>query len=463
MSQYFRRKGEKESSVNEMVSKRLVDYFLTLTCEVKPRTDDSSDTASEDSAPPPPPTSPSRGSIDATDRRASTRAIHLSLTADGGIIGNSSSMASEQDSAAGLLNEVTPLVTNRKVVTDKNLKGNVSVMTLDQKERAIAADFRSVRIPATQVSNGQSSHLSSEESDAEQKSSTNDATDKKQEDQIQRSKGAKTVVTPTKQKKTKHSNEEEDVLTPSRLRAMDSDSDGEETGHSRIESEVSSLYQEAKTDPNLAHHRHNDSENIQLPTFNVLEETEDPLEKRFELHPFISAQYPLEDHAEMPLNPMVSHFCFPQTPTLTTEFQMPRIHYFVLTNEKGNKVYGTCLTVYEEYDFDEDSELGREILDCLREKKVDDINTSLEEQDIEVSLSSIRKTVYAPKVLCILSSWPYLHSFREYLGQLYRLATMTDLMDAPIEKYIMNICEEAPAPPPGVFELQIKVSLYSRI
>lgn len=455
MSQYFRRKGEKESSVNEMVSKRLVDYFLTLTCEVKPRTD-SSDTDSEDSAPPPPPTSPSRG-IDANDRRASTRAIHLSLTADGGIIGNSSSMASEQDSAAGLLNEVTPLMANRKVVTDKQMKGNVSAVNIDQKERAIAADFRSVRIPATQVSNGQSSHLSSEESDVlvEQKGSIHDAASKIQEE-------AKTVVTPTKQKKNKPSDEEEDVLTPSRLRAMDSDSDGEETGHSR-KSEVSSLYQEAKTDPNLAHHRHNDSENIQLPTFNVLEETEDPLEKKFELHPFISAQYPLEDHAEMPLNPMVSHFCFPQTPTLTTEFQMPRIHYFVLTNEKGNKVYGTCLTVYEEYDFDEDSEVGREIVDFLREKKVDDINTSLEEQDIEVSLSSIRKTVYAPKVLCILSSWPYLHSFREYLGQLYRLATMTDLMDAPIEKYIMNICEEAPAPPPGVFELQIKVSLYMRM
>ena len=82
------------------------------------------------------------------------------------------------------------------------------------------------------------------------------------------------------------------------------------------------------------------------------------------------------------------------------------------------------------------------------------------ESSIEVSLDYSEKlpTLYHPKVICILSSWPYLHAFREYLSQLYRLATLTNLMKCPLERYVINICEEVPAPPPGMFEIRLKVS-----
>ena len=61
------------------------------------------------------------------------------------------------------------------------------------------------------------------------------------------------------------------------------------------------------------------------------------------------------------------------------------------------------------------------------------------------------ETVYLPKCLVILSSYPYLAAFREYLTQLVR---MKNEMKLPIERYIINLCQELPAPPPGSFEVQ---------
>jgi hypothetical protein len=151
------------------------------------------------------------------------------------------------------------------------------------------------------------------------------------------------------------------------------------------------------------------------------------------LEPVITARYPAKDRENHPLNPKLPSFCHPEGSEFihpTTEYKMPRIHHFVLTESNASKLYGTCLTVYEEF----------------KQTAADD------------TTDSGKKTVYyAPCVLCLLSTWPYLSAFRTYLTQLYRLATTTDLMEAPIERYILNICEEVPAPPPGVFEVQLSI------
>ena len=150
------------------------------------------------------------------------------------------------------------------------------------------------------------------------------------------------------------------------------------------------------------------------------------------LEPVISARYPANDRPGRPLNPKLPQFCHPKGADVLrayTDYKMPHIHHFVLTELNGGKQYGTCLTFYEEVILlDNDS------------STVDD-----------------KKMYYAPKVLCILSSWPYLSAFRTYLTQLYRLATSTDLMQAPIERYVLNICEEVPAPTPGAFEVQLNI------
>eukprot|EP00984_Skeletonema_dohrnii_P021578 scaffold10823_cov126-Skeletonema_dohrnii-CCMP3373.AAC.2 len=153
------------------------------------------------------------------------------------------------------------------------------------------------------------------------------------------------------------------------------------------------------------------------------------------LEPKITARYPSKDHKDQPLNLRLPQFCHPQGTDIiypTSQYKMPRIHHFVLTDNMGCKQYGTCLTVYEEFESEDKNNNNN----ATNEKK---------------------KTYYAPRVLCLLSTYPYLTAFRTYLTQLYRLATMTDCMTAPIERYVQNICCEVPAPPPGAFEVQLEI------
>ena len=191
--------------------------------------------------------------------------------------------------------------------------------------------------------------------------------------------------------------------------------------------------------------------------------------------PTITARYPQVDYSDNPFNPMILHFCYPFFGNSggnasgsissnndvviygTTEYTLPRVHHFVLTLGCGHKMYGTCLTVLEEYE---------------EEPKEEQINTSSNINDnMEIPCTPTtagirrkhsnplksRQTIYVPKVLCLLSTWPYLTAFREYLSQLYRLAIMTDCMTAPLERYIVNVCCEIPAPPPGAYEIQVPI------
>lgn len=121
----------------------------------------------------------------------------------------------------------------------------------------------------------------------------------------------------------------------------------------------------------------------------------------------------------------------------------------MLTNDKGRKIYGTCLTIYEEYLYHP--------LDDTPWRTQDTVHGDSGESDIEVTVENEQVTLYLPRCLCIMSHWPYVTAFREYLAQLYRLATSTDCMKAPIERYIVNICMEIPAPPPGAFEVRVNI------
>jgi DENN (AEX-3) domain len=86
-------------------------------------------------------------------------------------------------------------------------------------------------------------------------------------------------------------------------------------------------------------------------------------------------------------------------------------------------VYGTCLTLWEPFHLDTGG-----------------VTSQL---------------VYVPKCLVVLSVYPYLIAFREYLTQLTRLCKQG--MPLPIERYIVNFSCELPAPPPGAFEVQTTI------
>jgi DENN (AEX-3) domain/uDENN domain len=188
--------------------------------------------------------------------------------------------------------------------------------------------------------------------------------------------------------------------------------------------------------------------------------------------PTITARYPETDYSDNPFNPMILHFCFPFLANGsgdtrsegsgvvvygTTEYELPRVHHFVLTLGCGHKMYGTCLTVLEEYD-ESLKEVHPNATAPIPNTDGDGIQQRTESAQKKPSNhTKSQKTLYVPKVLCLLSTWPYLTAFREYLSQLYRLAVMTNCMTAPIERYIVNVCCEIPAPPPGAYEIQVTI------
>jgi hypothetical protein len=92
-------------------------------------------------------------------------------------------------------------------------------------------------------------------------------------------------------------------------------------------------------------------------------------------------------------------------------------------------MYGTCLTLWEP-------------TQVKGKKKKDQTITTYD--------------VYLPKCVVLLSTYPYLMAFREYLTQLNRLSKIGE-MTLPIERYITNVCLEIPAPPPGSFEVQTTI------
>ena len=273
--------------------------------------------------------------------------------------------------------------------------------------------------------------------------------------------------------KTKNDEEDEEPLTPSRMRAaqgiVDDDSDDNAGDHKKDIRDVPEKRKKKKG--SKSRQTSNNSvgsggsrgatENIHMPGED--NDNEDSNSNIY-LLPVETARYPPQDHSDNPLNPMISHFCFPQGEKiqLITDYIMPRIHYFVLTNDRGKKMYGTCLTVYEEFDLSENPEVDEDDLRPFFRNDDVCVETTDSESSIEVSLDYAEKCpqLYHPKVICILSSWPYLHAFREYLSQLYRLATLTNMMSCPIERYVLNICEEVPAPPPGMFEIRLQVRIF---
>lgn len=275
-------------------------------------------------------------------------------------------------------------------------------------------------------------------------------------------------------------------------------------------------------------------------------------------HPTITSRYPLQDHEDNPLNPMVTHFCHPTLRTTTDirasslhtvntnthvpiehhqqqdypaqeiiepkiNYIMPKLHYFVLTNHLGRKMYGTCLTIYEPYELsvcdesnlaDQQSQMQQSrstapsspnnyMYTSPRQRAVEpDTMVTFDEETINspfflprIEVAMTKPThqthreksksnmldenflntnnrscadscicqdpqlmehpryFYLPRCLVILSTWPYLRAFREYLTQLYKIY-FSNSTEVPLERYIVNLCCEIAAPPPGTFEVQ---------
>mmetsp|Transcript_27713 Transcript_27713/g.65095 ORF Transcript_27713/g.65095 Transcript_27713/m.65095 type:complete len:1192 (+) Transcript_27713:202-3777(+) len=154
--------------------------------------------------------------------------------------------------------------------------------------------------------------------------------------------------------------------------------------------------------------------------------------------PVVTARYPQYDHEDNPFDANVCYFChISGAIQLKKNPYMPKIHYFVATGGTGKKMYGTCLTLWEPTQ--------------IKGRKKKSKNDGDDSEEPATTLD-----VYLPKCVVLLSTYPYLMAFREYLTQLNRLTKMGE-MTLPIERYITNICLEIPAPPPGSFEVQTTI------
>ena len=66
--------------------------------------------------------------------------------------------------------------------------------------------------------------------------------------------------------------------------------------------------------------------------------------------------------------------------------------------------------------------------------------------------------LYVPKAIGVLSRFPFYAFFKDYLCQL--VWSSTRQLTLPIERYIVNLVQEAPVPPRGKVEVEISLDLH---
>jgi DENN domain-containing protein 5 len=166
---------------------------------------------------------------------------------------------------------------------------------------------------------------------------------------------------------------------------------------------------------------------IPVPPHEQFFSVNDPM--RLLYSPQILDQYP-----ESPLPSGLTLFCYPGGMSLCTVRKPATFFSFVQTSDTGSRLFGYCLTFYEQL-----NRVQREILNAL-------IDENTENND--VSSTAVRSLkIYLPKCLCLISEWPFHASFKKFLCYIYRLSLTPCCV--PIERYIANFIDNVPAPPTG--------------
>ena len=129
--------------------------------------------------------------------------------------------------------------------------------------------------------------------------------------------------------------------------------------------------------------------------------------------PEILDQYPPSEEN----NSSVSMFCFPNGLKIEDQFKMPNWFTFVLTDELGERTYGSTLIFWE----DLDNKIKENFIPYY------DDNKNIKN----------KKYYFIPKAICILSKFPFYHNCRLFLKQLYRIQTSSKSL-IPLERAISS-------------------------
>eukprot|EP00937_MAST-01D_sp_MAST-1D-sp2_P001191 g1191.t1 len=121
----------------------------------------------------------------------------------------------------------------------------------------------------------------------------------------------------------------------------------------------------------------------------------------------VLARWPLQDHADSPIPEMVPLFCFPGGVDVRhreKSERRPVVFTFALTNVSGRRSYGNALVFYE---------ARRRVHSAAQHDESDGVL-----QDGPQEASEDEEHVHVPKVLCILSHWPFHPVFKLFLRHL---------------------------------------------
>ena len=120
-------------------------------------------------------------------------------------------------------------------------------------------------------------------------------------------------------------------------------------------------------------------------------------------------------------NSSVSMFCFPNGLKIMEKYRMPTWFTFVLTDEVGERTYGSTLIFVEE----------------LQNSSKENFIPIYDEFDQKTKK---RKYLFIPKAICILSKFPFYHNCLLFLKQLYRIQTASK-SKIPLERAICTFVD----------------------
>jgi DENN domain-containing protein 4 len=127
---------------------------------------------------------------------------------------------------------------------------------------------------------------------------------------------------------------------------------------------------------------------------------------------------------------------------VTRREEIPTFFAFVHTRANGQHMFGFCLTFYEKLAADRRFELQAA---CDEWEKL--YRSVCDAPAAAVQPLAVDTPMYTPKCLCLLSSWPYFTSYREWLTNLFLISLSPAAV--PIERYICNFMLEVPNAVPG--------------
>ena len=128
--------------------------------------------------------------------------------------------------------------------------------------------------------------------------------------------------------------------------------------------------------------------------------------------PEVLDSYPMKEK----LNQSIGLFCFPEGIQINDRFITPKCFNFVLTDEFGERTYGSSFVFVQE------------ITIRLREAFV----PTYEPND---------KTFYCPKAICILSKYPFYYNCLLFLKEIYNIIQPKSSFKIPIERAICSFVD----------------------